>query len=648
MGQCKCETNANMRVRNCQEANGFIGEYWKVMLSLVMLVAGGIMNQLDIAFFKENTVSLVWYVLAYLPVGLPVIKEAWESILQKDYFSEFTLMSVATLGAFYIGEYPEGVAVMLFYSVGELFQDRAIDKAKRNISALLDVRPEKAMVVRGNEIVTVNPKSVFINEIIEIKAGERVPLDGIMLNEIAAFNTAALTGESVPRDIRKGEEVLAGMIVTDKVIRMKVTKPFDKSALARILELVEDASERKAPAELFIRKFARIYTPIVIGLAFLIVLIPYIYSFINPLFGFVFNDWLYKALVFLVISCPCALVISIPLGYFGGIGAASRLGILFKGGNYLDAITRVSTVVFDKTGTLTKGVFEVESCEVIPGVSKEELIRIIASVEKNSTHPIAKAIVSYAEKKKIGLTAAENIEEVAGYGLMTEVDGEKVLVGNARLLSKYSIEFPAYILSITETTVVCAVGNKYIGYITLSDVLKDDAADTVRSLKELNIKNIQILSGDKQSIVSIFANKLGLTRAYGDLLPEGKVEHMEKLKENKDNRIAFVGDGMNDAPVLALSDVGIAMGGLGSDAAIETADVVIQTDQPSKVATAIKVGRCTRRIIWRNVSLAFGVKLLVMVLGASGIATLWEAVFADVGVTLIAIVNAIRIQKMIK
>ena len=648
MGQCKCETNANMRVRNCQEANGFIGEYWKVMLSLVMLVAGGIMNQLDIAFFKENTVSLVWYVLAYLPVGLPVIKEAWESILQKDYFSEFTLMSVATLGAFYIGEYPEGVAVMLFYSVGELFQDRAIDKAKRNISALLDVRPEKAMVVRGNEIVTVNPKSVFINEIIEIKAGERVPLDGIMLNEIAAFNTAALTGESVPRDIRKGEEVLAGMIVTDKVIRMKVTKPFDKSALARILELVEDASERKAPAELFIRKFARIYTPIVIGLAFLIVLIPYIYSFINPLFGFVFNDWLYKALVFLVISCPCALVISIPLGYFGGIGAASRLGILFKGGNYLDAITRVNTVVFDKTGTLTEGVFEVESCEVIPGVSKEELIRIIASVEKNSTHPIAKAIVSYAEKKKIGLTAAENIEEVAGYGLMTEVDGEKVLVGNARLLSKYSIEFPAYILSITETTVVCAVGNKYIGYITLSDVLKDDAADTVRSLKELNIKNIQILSGDKQSIVSIFANKLGLTRAYGDLLPEGKVEHMEKLKENKDNRIAFVGDGMNDAPVLALSDVGIAMGGLGSDAAIETADVVIQTDQPSKVATAIKVGRCTRRIIWQNVSLAFGVKLLVMVLGASGIATLWEAVFADVGVTLIAIVNAIRIQKMIK
>ncbi|WP_270409161.1 heavy metal translocating P-type ATPase [Bacteroides fragilis] len=648
MGHCKCEMNANVRVESCQEANGFIKEYWKVILSLLMLIAGAIMNQLDVAFFRDNTISLVWYILAYLPVGLPVIKEAWESILQKDFFSEFTLMSVATLGAFYIGEYPEGVAVMLFYSVGELFQDKAIDKAKRNISALLDVRPEKAVVVRSNEIVTVDPRSVLINEIIEIKAGERVPLDGVMLDEVAAFNTAALTGESVPRDISRGEEVLAGMIVTDKVIRMKVTKPFDKSALARILELVEDASERKAPAELFIRKFARVYTPIVIGFAFLIVLIPYIYSFINPLFGFVFNDWLYKALVFLVISCPCALVISIPLGYFGGIGAASRLGILFKGGNYLDAITRVNTVVFDKTGTLTKGVFEVESCRVVPGTSEEDLLRVVASIEKNSNHPIARAIVAYAQDKGIDLIVTKNIEEIAGYGLMTEIDGKRVLVGNARLLSKYSIEFPKAVFSITETTVVCAVGDKCIGCIILSDVLKDDASDTVKALKELNIKNIQILSGDKQSIVTIFANKLGITQAYGDLLPEGKVEHIERLKEEKGNQIAFVGDGMNDAPVLALSDVGIAMGGLGSDAAIETADVVIQTDQPSKVVTAIKVGRCTRRIIWQNVLLAFGVKLLVLILGASGIATLWEAVFADVGVTLIAIMNAVRIQKMIK
>ena len=451
MGHCKCEMNANVRVESCQEANGFIKEYWKVILSLLMLIAGAIMNQLDVAFFRDNTISLVWYILAYLPVGLPVIKEAWESILQKDFFSEFMLMSVATLGAFYIGEYPEGVAVMLFYSVGELFQDKAIDKAKRNISALLDVRPEKAVVVRSNEIVTVDPRSVLINEIIEIKAGERVPLDGVMLDEVAAFNTAALTGESVPRDISRGEEVLAGMIVTDKVIRMKVTKPFDKSALARILELVEDASERKAPAELFIRKFARVYTPIVIGFAFLIVLIPYIYSFINPLFGFVFNDWLYKALVFLVISCPCALVISIPLGYFGGIGAASRLGILFKGGNYLDAITRVNTVVFDKTGTLTKGVFEVESCRVVPGTSEEDLLRVVASIEKNSNHPIARAIVAYAQDKGIDLIVTKNIEEIAGYGLMTEIDGKRVLVGNTRLLSKYSIEFPKAVFSYFET-----------------------------------------------------------------------------------------------------------------------------------------------------------------------------------------------------
>ena len=648
MGQCKCETNANMQVRNCQEANGFIGEYWKVMLSLVMLVAGGIMNQLDIAFFKENTVSLVWYVLAYLPVGLPVIKEAWDSILQKDYFSEFTLMSVATLGAFYIGEYPEGVAVMLFYSVGELFQDRAIDKAKRNISALLDVRPEKAMVVRGNEIVTVNPKSVFINEIIEIKAGERVPLDGIMLNEIAAFNTAALTGESVPRDIRKGEEVLAGMIVTDKVIRMKVTKPFDKSALARILELVEDASERKAPAELFIRKFARVYTPIVTGLAALIVLLPFLYSLVNAQFSFIFNDWMYRALVFLVISCPCALVVSIPLGYFGGIGAASRLGILFKGGNYLDAIARINTVVFDKTGTLTKGTFEVQSCHTPQGISEEKLLQIIASAEQNSTHPIAKAITGYAKQRHILLSPATEVTEIAGRGLEARIDGQRVLAGNTRLLSEYKVEYPQELSEITDTVVVCAIGSAYAGYLLLSDTLKDDACTAIEELKALNINNIQILSGDKQAIVTNFAEKLGVAQAYGDLLPDGKVEHIEELKRNTANRIAFVGDGINDAPVLALSHVGIAMGGLGSDAAIETADVVIQTDQPSKVATAICAGKQTRRIVWQNISLAFGVKLLVLALGAGGLATLWEAVFADVGVALIAIVNAIRVQKLIK
>lgn len=650
MGHCSCcaHTHECAPEKHIEKKESIFAEYWKVGLSFILLISGIIMNALELPFFREGYFSLIWYVVAYLPVGLPVMKEAWESMKDKDYFSEFTLMFVATLGAFYIGEYPEGVAVMLFYSVGELFQEKAVDKAKRNIGALLDVRPEEAAVVRDERVVIENPQSVKVGETIEIKTGGRVPLDGMMLNEVAAFNTAALTGESVPRSIRMGEEVLAGMIVTDKVIRIKVIRPFDKSALARILELVQNASERKAPAELFIRKFARVYTPIVIGLAVLIVLLPFIYSLITPQFLFTFNDWLYRALVFLVISCPCALVVSIPLGYFGGIGAASRLGILFKGGNYLDAVTKINTVVFDKTGTLTKGTFEVQSCNCESGVSEEELIRMIASVESSSTHPIAKAVVNYAGRRDIELSSVTDIKEYAGLGLEAAVNGIQVLAGNGRLLSKFQIEYPPELLSITDTIVVCAIGNKYAGYLLLSDSLKEDAKIAIQNLKALGIQNIQILSGDKQSIVSNFAEKLGISEAYGDLLPDGKVKHLEELRQHTENQVAFVGDGMNDAPVLALSNVGIAMGGLGSDAAIETADVVIQTDQPSKVAEAIKVGKLTRRIVWQNISLAFGVKLLVLILGAGGLATLWEAVFADVGVALIAIMNAVRIQKMIK
>lgn len=650
MGHCSCcaHTHECAPEKHIEKKESIFAEYWKVGLSFILLISGIIMNALELPFFREGYFSLIWYVVAYLPVGLPVMKEAWESIKDKDYFSEFTLMFVATLGAFYIGEYPEGVAVMLFYSVGELFQEKAVDKAKRNIGALLDVRPEEAAVVRDERVVIENPQNVKVGETIEIKTGGRVPLDGMMLNEVAAFNTAALTGESVPRSIRMGEEVLAGMIVTDKVIRIKVIRPFDKSALARILELVQNASERKAPAELFIRKFARVYTPIVIGLAVLIVLLPFIYSLITPQFLFTFNDWLYRALVFLVISCPCALVVSIPLGYFGGIGAASRLGILFKGGNYLDAVTKINTVVFDKTGTLTKGTFEVQSCNCESGVSEEELIRMIASVESSSTHPIAKAVVNYAGRRDIELSSVTDSKEYAGLGLEAAVNGIQVLAGNGRLLSKFQIEYPPELLSITDTIVVCAIGNKYAGYLLLSDSLKEDAKIAIQNLKALGIQNIQILSGDKQSIVSNFAEKLGISEAYGDLLPDGKVKHLEELRQHTESQVAFVGDGMNDAPVLALSNVGIAMGGLGSDAAIETADVVIQTDQPSKVAEAIKVGKLTRRIVWQNISLAFGVKLLVLILGAGGLATLWEAVFADVGVALIAIMNAVRIQKMIK
>lgn len=650
MGHCSCcaHTHECAPEKHIEKKESIFAEYWKVGLSFILLISGIIMNALELPFFREGYFSLIWYVVAYLPVGLPVMKEAWESMKDKDYFSEFTLMFVATLGAFYIGEYPEGVAVMLFYSVGELFQEKAVDKAKRNIGALLDVRPEEAAVVRDERVVIENPQNVKVGETIEIKTGGRVPLDGMMLNEVAAFNTAALTGESVPRSIRMGEEVLAGMIVTDKVIRIKVIRPFDKSALARILELVQNASERKAPAELFIRKFARVYTPIVIGLAVLIVLLPFIYSLITPQFLFTFNDWLYRALVFLVISCPCALVVSIPLGYFGGIGAASRLGILFKGGNYLDAVTKINTVVFDKTGTLTKGTFEVQSCNCESGVSEEELIRMIASVESSSTHPIAKAVVNYAGQRDIELSSVTDSKEYAGLGLEAAVNGIQVLAGNGRLLSKFQIEYPPELLSITDTIVICAIGNKYAGYLLLSDSLKEDARIAIQNLKALGIQNIQILSGDKQSIVSNFAEKLGISEAYGDLLPDGKVKHLEELRQHTENQVAFVGDGMNDAPVLALSNVGIAMGGLGSDAAIETADVVIQTDQPSKVAEAIKVGKLTRRIVWQNISLAFGVKLLVLILGAGGLATLWEAVFADVGVALIAIMNAVRIQKMIK
>ena len=650
MGHCSCcaHTHECAPEKHIEKKESIFAEYWKVGLSFILLISGIIMNALELPFFREGYFSLIWYVVAYLPVGLPVMKEAWESIKDKDYFSEFTLMFVATLGAFYIGEYPEGVAVMLFYSVGELFQEKAVDKAKRNIGALLDVRPDEAAVVRDERVVIENPQNVKVGETIEIKTGGRVPLDGMMLNEVAAFNTAALTGESVPRSIRMGEEVLAGMIVTDKVIRIKVIRPFDKSALARILELVQNASERKAPAELFIRKFARVYTPIVIGLAVLIVLLPFIYSLITPQFLFTFNDWLYRALVFLVISCPCALVVSIPLGYFGGIGAASRLGILFKGGNYLDAVTKINTVVFDKTGTLTKGTFEVQSCNCESGVSEEELIRMIASVESSSTHPIAKAVVNYAGRRDIELSSVTDSKEYAGLGLEAAVNGIQVLAGNGRLLSKFQIEYPPELLSITDTIVICAIGNKYAGYLLLSDSLKEDAKIAIQNLKALGIQNIQILSGDKQSIVSNFAEKLGISEAYGDLLPDGKVKHLEELRQHTENQVAFVGDGMNDAPVLALSNVGIAMGGLGSDAAIETADVVIQTDQPSKVAEAIKVGKLTRRIVWQNISLAFGVKLLVLILGAGGLATLWEAVFADVGVALIAIMNAVRIQKMIK
>lgn len=605
------------------------------------------MSAVGVSCFASGPVRLLWYVVAYLPVALPVLREAWESIRERDCFNEFTLMVVATIGAFYIGEYPEGVAVMLFYTVGELFQEQAVDRARRNIGALLDVRPERATVLRRGGAVEVSPREVCPGEIIEVHPGERVPLDGLLQSEAAAFNTAALTGESLPRDICAGEEVLAGMIVTDRVVRIRVERPFDQSALARILELVQHASERKAPAELFIRRFARVYTPAVAGLALLIVLLPYLYSLLQPSFLFHFHDWFYRALVFLVVSCPCALVVSIPLGYFGGIGAASRLGILFKGGNYLDAITRVDTVVFDKTGTLTEGVFAVHTCLCAPGQTEQQLLQAIASVESESTHPVAKAVVAYAEQRQIERLPVTETKELAGYGLESVLQGTPILVGSLRLLSRFGIAYPAELDAETNTLVACAVGGSYAGCLLLADTLKADARTAIERLRAEGVEHISILSGDKQAIVSDFARRLGVTEAYGDLLPDDKVHHIETLQQASGRCVAFVGDGMNDAPVLALSHVGIAMGGLGSDVAIEAADVVVQTDRPSRVADAIRVGRQTRRIVWQNIALAFGVKLLVLALGAGGVATLWEAVFADVGVALLAILNAVRIQHTI-
>lgn len=620
-----------------------------ILFSAILLFAGIGLHAARAEFFQNQDVRLLWHLAAFLPVGLPVMKEAWEAMRHGDVFNEFTLMTIATIGAFYIGEYPEGVAVMLFYSLGEWFQDKAVNRAKHSISALLDVRPETATIIRQGQEARVNPREVMPGEVIEVKTGERVPLDGNLQNETAAFNTSALTGESLPRNIHQGEEVLAGMIATDRVVRLTVTKPFEQSALSRILKMVQEASDRKAPAELFIRKFARIYTPAVTGLALLIVLLPCLWSLIQPSFAYAFDDWLYRGLVFLVISCPCALVVSIPLGYFGGIGAASRLGILFKGGNYLDAITHINTVVFDKTGTLTRGTFDVQTCEPAEGVSKKHLLQYVATAEQSSTHPIAKAIARYATANGIiPLSLSNDTHELAGYGLKASMNGQQVLVGNCRLLEKYHIPYPAALQTAVGTLVVCTVDRRYMGSLLLADTLKDDAPQAIRALRELGIANIQMLSGDKQEIVTNFAKRIGITQAYGDLLPDGKVKHIEALRKDANRRIAFVGDGINDAPSLALSHVGIAMGGLGSDAAIETADVVIQTDQPSKIATAIRAGRQTRCIVWQNIVLALGIKLAVLALGACGMATLWEAVFADVGVAMLAILNAMRLQRIIR
>lgn len=625
-----------------------LSTYLPAIFSFSLLLLGIGLDYFDIGFF-QNWIRIDFYTIAYIPVGFPVLKEGWKSIKNGDFFTEFLLMSIATIGAFAIGEYPEGVAVMLFYAVGELFQQAAVNRAQNNIKALLDVRPNEALVMRGGNYIIVHPENVEIGEKIQMRVGEKVPLDGTLLSKKGSFNTAALTGESKPASINVGETVFAGSINLDSVIEIETTKIFKDSSIARILDLVQNATARKSKTKLFIRKFARVYTPIVVFLAIGVTFIPYF--FIDD---YIFRDWLYRALIFLVISCPCALVISIPLGYFGGLGAASRNGILFKGASFLDAITTINTVVMDKTGTVTKGVFKIKEVVVTSSksnsvdqnmVSELNMMKYLMAIEEQSTHPIAKAIMKYKEYTEVEYKATE-VTEIAGKGLRGLVDGKIILVGNQALMKAYSIDIPIQTDTIVESIVMIAIDNQFTGYVTIADELKDDAYRSIELIKDAGVDTIVMLSGDKNSITQKVSKKLGIDWAKGGLLPEDKLMEVEKLKNIKGAKVAFIGDGINDAPVIASIDVGIAMGGLGSDVAIETADVIIQNDQPSKVALAIKIGRSTRKIVWQNISLAFGVKIIVLILGAGGLATMWEAVFADVGVALLAILNAIILQKM--
>lgn len=608
--------------------------WWKPAISLAMLAIGIALSAMDVPWFASTWVRAAWYALAWLPTGIGVLHEAVEEAKHGELFSEFLLMTVASLGAFVIGEFPEAVAVMALYCVGEALQDRAVDRARGNIESLIAFRPDHAVIVDGDRRTTVDPAVVKVGDIIEVKAGERVPVDGTLTSESASFDTSALTGESLPRIIERGEEVLAGMIASERAALIQAVSPASESAVSRILHLVEEATERKAPAELFMRRFARIYTPIVVALAALVVAGPWLYSALAPSFTYVFAEWLHRALVFLVISCPCALVISIPLSYFAGIGAASRRGILFKGSNYLDAMSRLTTVVFDKTGTLTTGRFAVSAVE---GLTDDQ-IAVVAAIEQASTHPIARAIIDYCPKARTGI---EDVKSIAGYGLSAVADGKTWLVGTTRLLEHEGVAFPDALGSAVGTMVAVAVDGQYAGHLLLSDVAKEDAREAVVGLQRQGIKTV-MLSGDKQALVDHVAHELGIDEAHGDLLPQDKVKHIELMSGDKET-VGFVGDGINDAPVLATCDVGIAMGALGSDMAIETADVVIQTDQPSRVADAVTLGKRTRRIVMQNIAFAIGVKVLVMILGVLGVANLWEAVFADVGVALLCVLNSLRL-----
>ena len=585
--------------------------------------------------FQNEWINNCIFILSYIIVGFEILRKAVRNIFRGKVFDENFLMSVATLGAFAIGEFPEAVAVMLFYQVGELFQDYAVDKSRKSIASLMDIRPDYANVIRNGKEEKVNPDDVKIGDTIVIKPGEKVPLDGVVIDGKTTLDTKALTGESVPRDAGKGDTVLSGCINLSGTIKMEVTKEFGETTVSKILDLVENASSKKAKSENFITKFAEYYTPIVVIIAVILAIVP-------PLIieGASFQDWLYRALSFLVVSCPCALVISIPLSFFGGIGGASKIGVLVKGSNYLEALSKAEIMVFDKTGTLTEGVFEVQNIEPV-GISKEELLKVAAYTEHYSNHPISKSIKK-AYNKEIDEKEIIDSQEVSGKGIVAQIGKKNVFAGNEKLMDEKGIEYTK--CTHVGSVVYVAIDGKYVGHIVIADKIKEDAKRTIEELKKNNIKQTVMLTGDRKNIGEAVAKEIGIDTVYTELLPDGKVEKVEKLLKTKSQKgkLAFVGDGINDAPVLAMADIGIAMGGLGADSAIEAADIVIMTDQPSKIISAMKLSKKTMRIVKENIIFAIAVKVLVLILTAFGLSSMWQAVFADVGVSIIAILNALR------
>ena len=608
----------------------------KIIISAILFVLALVIP------FSNEWINNGLFIISYLVVGFEILKKAVRNIFRGKVFDENFLMAVATIGAFAIGEFPEAVAVMLFYQVGELFQSYAVDKSRKSIASLMDIRPDYANIEKDGKIEKVDPDEVKIGDIIIVKTGEKIPLDGVIIEGRSSLDTMALTGESVPRVVKTEDEVLSGCINKDGLLKIRVTKEFGESTVSRILDLVENASSKKSKSENFITKFAKYYTPTVVIIAVLLAFIPpIILKDFNT-----FSVWLYRALSFLVVSCPCALVISIPLSFFGGIGGASKMGILIKGSNYLEALANTETVVFDKTGTLTEGIFEVQDIYA-EGIEKDELLRIVAHAENYSNHPIAKS-VKKAYNKEIDEKIIKNPQELSGKGIWAKIDEKDILVGNEKLMLEEKIDFKK--CDEVGTILYVAIDKKYVGYVLIADKIKQDSSKTIRELKAMNIKETVMLTGDKKEVGEYVAKKLNMDKVYTELLPDGKVEKVEELLKQKSEKgkLVFVGDGINDAPVLTISDIGVAMGGLGSDAAIEAADIVIMTDETSKISKAINLSKKTMRIVRENIIFAIFVKIAVLVLTAFGASTMWEAVFADVGVSVIAIINALRMLNIKK